>query len=177
MRLDHTTMILWWTFFRWKLQHSQKTSQEALSTLLSHMDKLVFKFFAICFIKMWVFHYKHMGTMFKRSNYTQNAPQNEGDCEYRISSINVNVSERVQVISKHQERTQSVPSGLQKLYLFWEIVYQWLRVVQQRAVGVMKYHVRHFVFDKFSPRGVPFYSAPPRLSTSSSGYDGRHRAA
>ena len=28
-----------------------------------------------------------MGTMCKRSNYTQNAPQYEGDCEYRISSI------------------------------------------------------------------------------------------
>ena len=28
-----------------------------------------------------------MGTMCKRSNYTQNAPRYEGDCEYRISSI------------------------------------------------------------------------------------------
>ena len=27
-----------------------------------------------------------MGTMCKMSNYTQNAPQYEGDCEYRISS-------------------------------------------------------------------------------------------
>ena len=42
----------------------------------------MFNFLAICFIKMWVFHYKHMGTMCKRSNYTQNAPQYEGDCEF-----------------------------------------------------------------------------------------------
>ena len=49
---------------------------------------LVFQFFAITFIKVWVFHYKHMGTMCKRSNYTQNSPQYEGDCEYRITSIN-----------------------------------------------------------------------------------------
>ena len=33
------------------------------------MDKLVFNFFANCFIKMWVFHFKHMGTMCKMSNY------------------------------------------------------------------------------------------------------------
>ena len=32
-----------------------------------------------------------MGTMCKRSNYTQNAPQYEGDCEYRISSINIGI--------------------------------------------------------------------------------------
>ena len=51
------------------------------------MNKLVFQFFAIDFINMWVFHYKHMGKMCKRSNYTQNAPQYEGDCEYRISSV------------------------------------------------------------------------------------------
>ena len=50
------------------------------------MNILVFQFFAIIFIKMSVFHYKHMGTMCKRSNYTQNAPQYEGDCEYRITS-------------------------------------------------------------------------------------------
>ena len=48
---------------------------------------LVFQFFAITFIKVWVFHYKHMGTMCKRSNYTQNSPQYEGDCEYRITSV------------------------------------------------------------------------------------------
>ena len=47
---------------------------------------LVFQFFAITFIKVWLFHYKHMGTMCKRSNYTQNSPQYEGDCEYRITS-------------------------------------------------------------------------------------------
>ena len=29
---------------------------------------------------------KHMGTMCKRSNYTPNSPQYEGDCEYRITS-------------------------------------------------------------------------------------------
>ena len=52
------------------------------------MNILVFQFFAIIFIKMWVFHYKHMGTVCKRSNYTQNAPQYEGDCEYRITSNN-----------------------------------------------------------------------------------------
>ena len=50
------------------------------------MNILVLHVFAIIFIKMWVFHYKHMGTMCKRSNYTQNAPQYEGDCEYRITS-------------------------------------------------------------------------------------------
>ena len=33
------------------------------------MNILVFQFFAIIFIKMCVFHYKHMGTMCKRSNY------------------------------------------------------------------------------------------------------------
>ena len=33
------------------------------------MDRLVFQFFAIVFRKMWVFHYKHMGTMCKMSNY------------------------------------------------------------------------------------------------------------
>ena len=27
-----------------------------------------------------------MGTMCKRSNYTPNSPQYEGDCEYRITS-------------------------------------------------------------------------------------------
>ena len=30
---------------------------------------------------------KHMGTMCKRSNYTPNSPQYEGDCEYRITSL------------------------------------------------------------------------------------------
>ena len=34
----------------WKFQ------QEAQSTVLSHMDKVVFTFLAICFINMWVFH-------------------------------------------------------------------------------------------------------------------------
>ena len=38
------------------------------------------------FDKMWVFHYKHMGTMCKRSKYTHIAPHYEGDCEYRIPS-------------------------------------------------------------------------------------------
>ena len=33
---------------------------------------------------------KHMGTMCKRSNYTPNSPQYEGDCEYRITSHNNN---------------------------------------------------------------------------------------
>ena len=33
------------------------------------MNNLVFQFFSIIFIKMWVFHYKHMGTMCKMSNY------------------------------------------------------------------------------------------------------------
>ena len=36
---------------------------------------------------MWVVHYKHMERMCKRPNYIQSAPQYEGDCEYRISSI------------------------------------------------------------------------------------------
>ena len=33
------------------------------------MNNLVFQFFSIIFIKMCVFHYKHMGTMCKMSNY------------------------------------------------------------------------------------------------------------
>ena len=37
--------------------------------MLSHMNNLVFQFFSIIFIKMWVFYYKHMGTMCEMSNY------------------------------------------------------------------------------------------------------------
>ena len=53
------------------------------------MNNLVFQFFAIVFIKMWGLYFIiSLWEQCARCQiiYTQNAPQYEGDCEYRISS-------------------------------------------------------------------------------------------
>ena len=54
--------------FSWKLQHSQKRQRHNLQCYLIWII-WCFNFFSNIFIKMWVFHYKHMGTYCKRSNY------------------------------------------------------------------------------------------------------------